>query len=302
MHSAANPEVETGVLSNLKIVFSFGKVWDFHQMLAFTIALDGAVQGPQFDSENQRFSFDHHAGCNRMVTLSTCEQVLRALDLGLRPENFNVLVNDWDADTVVALGLLENPSLARNARVRDMVTKVGVVDACGPAAGPLHPLHAHLNAPAGQIQTLATGLRLLEVFHAWAATGELPPKLTQMDRLDRLMFGRLRPKHWVKQTATANPYESYDAIVLETAPGHWLVAKKSDMVHLSLGPADFDPARSGRYMPTLLGKLAEAEARKGCPPQENWGGGSSVGGSPRRKDGTGSALTSAEIWEIVKNF
>lgn len=62
-----------------KIRFEYGRVWQFEELPDNSIALDGAVAGPQVDAARRRFSFDHHAGCVRLVTQSTCEQVLTAI-------------------------------------------------------------------------------------------------------------------------------------------------------------------------------------------------------------------------------
>ncbi|MGH0029767.1 MAG: hypothetical protein ACQGVC_08245, partial [Myxococcota bacterium] len=41
------------------------------------ILLDGAGSfGPLIDNEQQLYNLDHHAGCERLFTLSTCEQAL----------------------------------------------------------------------------------------------------------------------------------------------------------------------------------------------------------------------------------
>ena len=88
----------------VKTNFVFGQVVDFGALAPNTIALDGAVQGPQIDAASRRFSFDHHAGCTRLVTLATCQQVALALELGLVvDEATEVVINDLDADTVVGV-------------------------------------------------------------------------------------------------------------------------------------------------------------------------------------------------------
>ncbi len=49
-----------------------------------TIFLDGAFAGAPFhDGERRIYSLDHHEGCIRSITLSTCEQAAVVLVLGL---------------------------------------------------------------------------------------------------------------------------------------------------------------------------------------------------------------------------
>lgn len=89
-----------------KIVFEKGKVVDFSDLPDNSVALDGYCQGPTLDPERRRFSFDHHAGCIRLVTKATCEQVREAVILGLPVDSeTTICVNDIDADTVVSVWL-----------------------------------------------------------------------------------------------------------------------------------------------------------------------------------------------------
>ena len=73
-----------------------------------TIYLDGVAQcEPFMNLEKHIYNFDHHEGCLRAFTLSTCEQVLVMIlkGLDLRGRDWKVLANDPDLDTVLASGL-----------------------------------------------------------------------------------------------------------------------------------------------------------------------------------------------------
>ena len=64
------------------------------------------------------------------------------------------------------------------------------------------------------------------------------------------------------------------------------------------------PASDEDYLDTLIGRLARAE-REANPLQSheaNWGGGPSVGGSPRNPDRTNSVLTPAQVLEICRGL
>lgn len=127
----------------MNLTIRIGHVWAFDDLPPNTIALDGAVTGPAVDAERRRFSFDHHAGCIRLVTSATCQQVLDALLLGLDPSDCAVLINDVDGDTVLAVWLLQHHALCRDAqalvRLRRLVAGVGATDAHGPAYPPADP-------------------------------------------------------------------------------------------------------------------------------------------------------------------
>ena len=69
----------------MNIIVQRGMTLPFNQLPPYSLALDGYVQGPALDVENHRYSFDHHAGCLRLVTKATCAQVLDALILGSIP-------------------------------------------------------------------------------------------------------------------------------------------------------------------------------------------------------------------------
>jgi Type II CAAX prenyl endopeptidase Rce1-like len=75
------------------------------------IYLDGAAQSEPFmDHEKQIYNFDHHEGCLRSFTLSTCEQVLVMIfkGLDLRGRDWKVFANEPDLDTILAIWLILN--------------------------------------------------------------------------------------------------------------------------------------------------------------------------------------------------
>lgn len=76
-----------------------------------TIYLDGVAQhGPLLDHARQVYNFDHHEGCVRPFTLSTCEQVLLMIKKGLDlcSREWKIFANDPDLDTILAIWLLLN--------------------------------------------------------------------------------------------------------------------------------------------------------------------------------------------------
>lgn len=298
----------------MHINFTFGQVLGFDALNPNTIALDGAVQGPQIDAGSRRFSFDHHAGCTRLVTLATCQQVATALQLGLVvDEETIVVINDIDADTVLAVWLLANPERVNEEKVKELVERVGLTDAHGPIFVP-HDIHRELAPAYGskEPQTMA----MLETFLAKVsqyANGEwqAPPA-----RAERPSKGYAwSPSGWVAietKTGFNSVYEEgYLAgfLFTEAPQGTYLytVAKRSDLVPMSMGPGAVvrPPKSSDDYRKdTILGALAlkEIEVNPDQSHAANWGGASSIGGGPRNPDGTMSRLTPEQVLEVCKTF
>jgi hypothetical protein len=87
-----------------------------------SIALDGYVgEGPQFDPNGPYLNANHHEGVKRLETLSTAQQILMDVRMGM-DKSFskdgifapNVYVNDCDQDVCAAWFLLDNIHQSRN--------------------------------------------------------------------------------------------------------------------------------------------------------------------------------------------
>jgi hypothetical protein len=297
----------------MNIQFVYGQVLPFASLPFNSVALDGAVQGPAVAPAERRYSFDHHGGCVRMLTLATCQQVATALRLGLLvDEDTSIYINDLDADTCLSVWLLrkavsgEADALLRRPDVVALIEQVGLTDAHGPLFAP-HPLHSLLGPSWGdkRPQDLAMLMSYLVVLDRWLETGEVPA--APAARPGRGYALRQGGRGWEEVTSrdgfTSLYEDGYLAVALATPAAEgstmWTVAKRSDLVPLALGPADRSSDRSGAYTDSLLGRLASAEAELGCPAALNWGGGSSIGGSPRLPGGVGSRLPEAQVLSIL---
>jgi hypothetical protein len=275
------------------------------------VSLDGFVQGPQ-QGPGDRWSFDHHDHCIRLVTLSTCEQVRNVLCLGGAGwlNDRVVYVNDLDGDTVMSLWLMDNAHKANEDRVRSLVRAVGAIDAHGPAGALL--LSKEENSMASLFFRAAikpvTDLRgkVREVFGQWpelleqcfqgitsliegtVTLGTTPPVVLDYYRLAVTINGHKFAIATCEGFGFSALYEDgYDGGILfqDAADGTrtYTVAKRSDLVNLAIGPV----SRPG----SLLAALAALEP--------GWGGGSSIGGSPRLEGGKSSSLTPDQVWEIA---
>ena len=112
----------------MDIVIERGKVVTLKSLPDYSIALDGFVQGPIIDDENHKYSFDHHAGCSRFSTLSSCEQAWTSVMLGLDPTPYTIYCNDVDADVCAAIWCLKNPERCKEPLVSKLIDAIGKAD------------------------------------------------------------------------------------------------------------------------------------------------------------------------------
>lgn len=294
----------------MKIVIKRGLVVPFEELPNNSLALDGYVQGPAIDVPTRRYSFDHHAGCLRLVTKATCAQVLDALILGLDPHHMTAYINDIDADTVLAVWLLKHPQMVNHPRVRNLVEDVGNVDAHGPSYFPfVRDNELCQRFFKGAMEPEARCRR--EGAYATANLYELLHECLQ--RTDKLIFRNKRfpvckerrqahyeithrGSGWVMSRSAERVFgmlyrdgfsrvvsyhEQHVCLPNGESEHSWAytIAKQSDLV-------------TGFDIPRILARLNEIEA--------GWGGGSSIGGAPRRSNGSRSYLEPERVFEIIE--
>lgn len=295
----------------MKIVIKRGETIPFTELPNNSLALDGYVQGPAIDVPSKRYSFDHHAGCLRLVTKATCAQVLDALILGLDPRQMTVYLNDIDADTVLAVWLLKHPTAVTHPRVRNLVEDVGNVDAHGPSYFPfVRDGDLCQRFFKGAMEPEASSRR-----EGAYATIDLYELLEDcLNRTDKLIFRNKRfpickdrkiPHYeithngtgWVMSRSSERVFGalyrdgftrvvSYHALEVKLPTGEvdhswaYTIAKQSDLV-------------TGFEIPSLLARLDSVEP--------GWGGGSSIGGAPRRPNGARSYLEPDRVFEIIES-
>jgi hypothetical protein len=239
--------------------------------------LDGACQGPAVDFTKPAISFDHHAGCVRSFTLATCQQVDTALRLGLDVSAYHtVVMNDLDADTVVAAWLLESAVRATgrdflaDPRIIDLVARVGFVDSHGPIV-PSHPMHRALSLPPDKAQVYEDYVRLSDRLQEWYDTGVVP---ASREFPPAPWFGVRTDGSVVSGEGDfATAYEAGAVAAVALVPGpagtvRYTVGKRSEFVPFSVS--------------AFLHRMNELEP--------GWGGGSTIGGAPRNTDGSRSRL------------
>lgn len=301
----------------MDVVLRIGHVWTFDELAPCTIALDGAVNGPAFDAERRRFSFDHHDGCIRLVTTATCQQVFDALLLGLDPSDCTVLINAVDGDTVLSVWLLRHHvrwrEAAAVASVRPLVGCVGAGDAHGPAYPIALPalvehFRGHVLEPIRGPRLLPgcdTAARVLlgvclERLETWWHVGLRPAATRALEMVPprvvdhgTWVFVAARPPIEGRRVATAGWVyaQGWDRAVLylrlTNGCHQYTLARRSDLV-------------AGFPLDRLYAALNIAEAGahgRTLDENEKWGGGSSIGGSPR---GGGSVLPPDAVVSVIE--
>jgi hypothetical protein len=277
----------------------------------FSIALDGYVRGQPFlhvADDGPYRNFNHHESVDRSCTSATCEQVRRAVILGLydlyRSEHgprATVWVNDCDQDVCLATWILFNPARAAEPWVR---TIAYVEDLLDMSAG---------SFPMPEERDLLGEVRW--VFEPYTAQRPNLVDLTAQDMDDILREVHGRIERFLAGTGASLPViGNYHRI----GGGHgWVLVEidhqhaRQKMIEAGIRAAVELYSRPGEpYLYSVWRRseyivdfpVAEILARlndvEGLAPADGWGGSENVGGSPR---GRGSSLSPVEVEAVVNS-
>lgn len=310
-----------------KLVIERGRKWEASELQPKTIALDGAVEGPLLDSENEIFSFDHHGECVRGVTLATCEQVRDFLLLGLDVTGYTVLLNDIDLDSALSAWLIEYPSRASEPMIDKLITCAGRQDAHAGA----YPISKDMQDILDWIAGPEIKMRRDKTYHT-AGPDVLQIVLEAIwRRIEQYADGKVPSDISQKTSDAAAGEEEYEIIKKGTgwkmvkanserplrglardnvnrfvvikeleheiegekvASLQVTVGKRSEVITgFPVGPAD-QPG-------TILAALNDAEPDRDGK-TDDWGGSTTIGGSPRNESGVGSMLSIDDIFNIIE--
>ena len=284
----------------MEIIIERGKVVPLKSLPPYSIAIDGACQGPEIDSANNRYSFDHHSGCLRFATSAACIQTLDAILLGLEPHKFNVYINDVDMDTVMSVWCLKNPDKLSDPKVRQLVEAVGKQDMHA-GAYPLNGMSKVVEwVSAPQTDSVRNG-----DYYNLSDNGLLTVMESMLHRVDKYISGE------ALNEITA--IEQHGEFEIKKNDNGWVLVESQDPhVYSALYRAGF--LRIVLVIPLEDGSLAVSIAKKSdfienFPNEKiyanlnklepGWGGGSSIGGAPRNPDGSRSRLPLDVIVEVV---
>ncbi|MEE8367847.1 MAG: lysostaphin resistance A-like protein [Thermoanaerobaculia bacterium] len=282
-----------------------------------TIFLDGVAEAEPFvDAKRCILNLDHHLGCVRRFTLSTCEQALimvrKGLDLQAR--EWSVYANQPDLDTILALWVLFNHLRLNgaNQEVRDLIIPLikveGYIDVHGLEMKELSGLSDNVWQ-----QNFAL-LQQLDSVGSYPTPGQNSSEIEALDycvrvlhAVDRLVFSPedFEETQVVEELARSELPNNRFVVACRAAGGIYEVEKalqklygqKLGIIVFEREPHQYTLRLSDPFLPENLSEIyrrlnlvdpAAGNSRSG----NRWGGSDEIGGSPRE---SGSKLTVEEI-------
>ena len=282
-----------------------------------SIFLDGVARcEPFMDHEKQIYNLDHHEGCVRAFTLATCEQalVLSLKGLDLRDREWNIMANEPDLDTVLAIWILLNHrrlqdrGFANRQRLLTLVRLEGTIDALGLELKEFSGLPPDL---CQSMQRLIDHLRREELRlkkdALWDEVNYLEYTADLLHQIDRMIF---RPSDFsdfqeIKELARADINGKRIVVAVEADMGIYeiepllkkIYGERLGWVILKKGPRTYTLRQMDIFMPVTLEQVYDRlnfidAAVRYRNQQNHWGGSVEIGGSPRE---SGTRLTPMEI-------
>lgn len=280
----------------------------------FSIALDGYVnRGPRFQKEGPRANFNHHENVDRLATRATCSQVLMAIRQGLfkcfrstKGPEVNAYANDCDEDVCLSWFLLKYGYLAEHSMNPRLNRLVSLSDMMDTTAG-AYPLPSDLPV----LQEMAW---VFEPYRIFRLSG-------QLSKRDDAAFTSIvtdvegRIMRHITEGGQKIPLDtSYETIMRGT--GGWAMVKEigaysrtgmfadNIQAHVSIrnrhdGNKDVTLGRMSIFIPfdvpRIINRLNQEENL--LSNGDHWGGGNTIGGSPRIR---GTHLTNEKLFEIIE--
>lgn len=287
------------------------------------VLVDGAGQfGPVIDDAGHLYNIDHHQGCLRAFTLSSCEQSLLLVLKGLQLDkgDWSIYANEPDLDTLFALWVLLNYRRVRQLtpEQRDAIVPLlrleGAIDANG------LEIAEYCGLPR---EVLETEKERLDRLHRVELEAKRAGDWSEMDLYEYTREMLLAIDHMVFESTDFHDYTSVEevyghvdigadhvAVVCRDGSGIYEVEKRLKqvwgdrlgLIALEREPAQYTLRRTASLAGIVLGDAYDRlnlldPVVDGRPPEKRWGGSDDIGGSPR-PDGTG--LTPREIGKILK--
>ncbi len=276
----------------------------------FAIALDGYVSAaPCFQESGPRLNLNHHEEVDRLATRATCAQVLMALrqglmdrfrdDFGFRAE---VYVNDCDEDVCVSWYLLKHGHECEDAFNPWLNRLVAVEDALDATAGAYpFPKDSLL------LQELAW---VFEPYRSFRTSGELDLRQPEGFRRVILEVEERMHQHVKGEGATLPLQTDYRKIgggenwaMIEDIGPQARTGVFADGIRAYVSVRErpdrrwsYTIGRMSPFIPFDVPKLLRALDREENLDDEHWGGGTTIGGSPRVG---GSRLSPREVETII---
>jgi hypothetical protein len=271
-----------------------------------TIYLDGVARcEPFMNLEKQIYNFDHHEGCLRPFTLSTCEQVLIMILKGmdLRGRDWKVFANEPDLDTVLAIWLIFNHvRVGRKdsdglSRLYAIVRLEGTIDAHGLEMANLSAFSPDLLRKTKKlIEYLRAEEINLKKNAIWEETDYLEYTALILRKIDRIIYKSCDFNDFkeLNELARAEIGNHRIAVVVEAELGIYelepylnrIYGESLGLAILKKGEGIYTLRRMDPFMPAGLNnvyqKLNGLDPDVGCRKNSSrWGGSDDIGGSPR---------------------
>lgn len=285
----------------------------------FAIALDGYVSdAPKFDAERKIANFNHHEKVDRLATRSTTGQVYVAIKQGLFQTFCNVsgeavakiYVNDPDQDVATSVWLLRNHQRVMGGKSEPLITRmVGVVDLLDTTGG-LYPLDPKMDIR----RELAW---IFEPYVAFRKSGMLQKlNADEMASIIDVVGSRITEYTLGRGKKTALDCR-YEVLARSEFGYPWAMIREigldaraklvSDgidafisMTPRGVGRWTYTVAKASQFIPLEIDKvfffLNQAEGIS-QDASDKWGGGETIGGSPRA---SGSTLSPANVVKILE--
>lgn len=282
----------------------------------YSIALDGYVNSvSELDINGPYLNLDHHSGVKRLVTRSTCAQVYLSIVLGLfklfqndNQPHANIYVNDCDQDVCLSYWLLKNPDKILDLRAQDYITRLIIGEDFIDATAGSFPIDltrdimqqtfwvfepyttARTNGELGKSSSAQLVELILNVYERIDLYAEGKAQKIEIDDRYEIVGGG---KGW-KLAKEIGPYartqlyqEGYQALITyrdnQDGTYTYSIGKISNFIIF--------PITDLYHVLNHSEKLNDTN--------DQWGGSTIIGGSPRR---SGSKLKPKEIENIVNDY
>jgi membrane protease YdiL (CAAX protease family) len=287
------------------------------------IYLDGAAQSEPFmDHEKQIYNFDHHEGCLRPFTLSTCEQVLVMIfkGLDLRGRDWKVFANEPDLDTILAIWLILNHLRIQkkdSGRLQFLYTLVrleGIIDSHGLEMTGFSGLPPELIKKTKKVIDYLRAEEIdLKKNAIWEEIDLLEHTALILQKIDRIIYrsNDLADFKELRELSRVELGGGRIAVVVEADLGIYelephlqrVYGESIGLVILKKGEGLYTLRRLDPFMPGDLNDvyriLNYIDPAVRCRPNSNqWGGSGDIGGSPR---GISTKLSPAEIAQACRD-
>ena len=294
-----------------------------HKSFPGTIYLDGVAKcEPFMDHERQIYNFDHHEGCLRPFTLSTCEQVLVMIlkGLDLRGREWRVFANEPDLDTILAIWLIFNhlriqqKDSGRRRFLYALVRLEGIIDSHGLEMTEFGGFPPDLEKITKRVINYLRAEEVdLKKKAMWEKKDSLEYTASILQKIDRIIYRShdLDDFKELKELARVELAGGRIAAVVEDELGiyelepslHRVYGESLGLVILKKGEGLYTLRRLNPFMPGDLNDvypiLNHMDPAVRCRTNSNqWGGSGDIGGSPR---GISTKLSPGEIAQACRD-